>query len=197
MEKPAQLLLCTTVLGLIGVACFLPGGSEPPPGKVAKPLSIDEILAINDRAEELDAEAAAFRRVRQTRVRVLRELLDGGGLREAAEELYRAASTYYPKYLKWLSAIEPGATGREQVAKHLIAHIETAIDYGEYPLSTVTVVWRLRAELASAPFRAWCADAADRGKAGRPPASIAAPDALPLSKPARTEESMKPACCFK
>jgi hypothetical protein len=197
MEKPAQLLLCTTVLGLLGVACFFTGGTEPPPGNIAKPLSIDEILAINDRAEELDAEAAAFGRVRQTREWVQRELLQGAGLREAAEDLYHTALIYYPKYLKWIRAIEQGATSREQMARHLIAHIETAIDYGEYPLTTLAVVWRLRAELASAPFQAWCADAADGANAGRPPASIAAPDALPLSKPAKAEESRKTPCCFK
>jgi hypothetical protein len=165
MAKPAFLILCTTALGLLGAAYFFTSADPLEPAKGKKSYTVGEILDITGEAEELDARVAAYQRFHETLERAKRDLLGGSSLRQAAETVYRAAIAHYPKFLEHLRTVELGDSDRERIARNLIGHIETGLDYGEYPPDAAILVCQLQAELDSSLLQTWRAAKVARGKA--------------------------------
>jgi hypothetical protein len=115
--------------------------------------SEDEVHAVYQKQEELKEELANWRRFHKTLEEARNCLLKGTSLRTATEQYYLAALRHRPRFLKFLNG---GGTVREKLARNLIGYIEQRLQDNENPPQTQMILARLKAELESEAFQAWC-----------------------------------------
>jgi hypothetical protein len=142
-------LLAVLMSALLVRWLFLDGeGALPPAQRRAANYSLSDLLNIDAEARELEAQRMALRRFEETFEPAMRDLREGRQtLAESAEVVFEAALRDWPKYLEHLRKAHSGGTDLERVARNLIDRLQTAIDTGELPADTTTLVRRLKSEL--------------------------------------------------